>query len=198
LAYPDFNAWVTKKINGEPWGNSNPYYLYSGSTVSSSSQQPRAIRVQRNHTLEGQYIIWQPTQEDIDAGRNAFGYSGSENTALEAWSLKRLSVDLSNVGFFSAGDRIRFYASGMPTGNTDADKTWITVVINSVTPYFVDCEFPNYEFVGGEKVATSDGCLEVVLDANAANLMNSAADNGHLLIEVQGRNFTLDRICKVE
>ena len=86
----------------------------------------------------------------------------------------------------------------MPTGDTDGDKTWITVVIGSIKPYFVDCEFPNYEIVNGKKVATSDGCLEVIIDANSANLINSMVSDGHLEIEVQGRNFTLDRICKVD
>ena len=200
LAYPGFNAWVSDKNSGEPWDNYNLYYLYSGTTASSSSQLPQAIRVQRNHTLEGQHIIWQPTEAEREAGTYKFGYSDDEagEVAREAWTLKRIPLNLTNVGSFSAGDRVRFYASGMPAGDTDGNKTWITVVIGSITPYFVDCEFPNYEIVNGAKVATSDGCLEVIIDANSANLINSMVSDGHLEIEVQGRNFTLDRICKVD
>jgi len=193
LGYPGFNAWVNDRTQ-VPWANGNDNYLYSEENPYSDSENalhmPNAVRVKRNYSLEGEFILFEGTKQ--------FGANSS-------WTLERLeNINVSNVGQFSVGDVIRIYATGMPVPpdgqefTNDDQKSWITVVIGSITPYFIDQEFPNYEFEGGKKVFKDSGCLEVVLDDYAAKLLNAQISGDHTMsLEVQGRNFTLTKICVV-
>ena len=193
LGYPGFNAWVSDRTK-TPWAGGNDDYLYSVENPYKEGENylhvPNAVRVKRNHSLEGEIILFEGTKK--------FGYD--TNWTLEV--LKDLSI--AAVGQFSAGDVIRFYASGMPVPSAgqeftnDDQKSWITVVIGSIKPYFIDQEFPNYEFEGGKKVFKDSGCLEVVLDEYAANLLNGQINNNTVSLEVQGRNFTLTKVCVVK
>ena len=96
---------------------------------------------------------------------------------------------------FYPGDRLRFYAKGIK------DNAWITVVVGSIQPYFIDSEFPNYilDSQGNKTILTEQqsGCVEVLLDESSAKLLNSYIVDGSIEFEVQGRNFTLTRICRV-
>ena len=120
------------------------------------------------------------------------------------WTLFEIpEFDLSSIGEFKAGDRIRFYAEKMPVPDTgqsftsDDKKAWITVVIGSIKPYFIDQDFPNYDIEDGQVVYKSSGCLEVVLDEYAAQLLNAEFKSGNKKMQIQGRNFTLTKICVV-
>ena len=193
LAYPGFNAWVNDRTK-EHCSGGNDDYLYSVENPYKASKNalhvPNAVRVKRNYSLEGEIILFEGTKK--------FGYD--TNWTLEV--LKDLSI--AAVGQFSVGDVIRFYASGMPVPpagqkfTNDDKKSWITVVIGSIKPYFIDQEFPNYESEDGVKVFKDSGCLEVVLDEYAANLLNGQISNNTVSLEVQGRNFTLTKICVVK
>ena len=120
------------------------------------------------------------------------------------------NLDLTlDVPQFVAGDRLRFYAKDIPTPSGEGDdddakftsdeqKAWITVVVGDITPYFVNTEFPYYAIEKGKRVFKDTGCLEVVIDQAAANMINNYIGlHGHLTFQVQGRNFTLTRISRV-
>ena len=119
-----------------------------------------------------------------------------------SWTLADLGLIL-DVDEFHAGDRLRFYAEGIPTPTNgdqftnDEQKAWITVVIGSITPYFINTEFPYYANINGKKVFKNSGCIEVVLDQASADLLNPYISNGKIAFQVQGRNFTLKRIARV-
>ena len=190
LAYPGFNAWVNDRTQ-EPWGSPNNDYTYDVEKpyAADGQQLPLAMRVKRTYTLEGEHILFE--------GAETFGFDTN-------WTLHDFSIgDISAIGSFSAGDRIRFYAKDMPVPangenyTNDNQKAWITVVIGSIRPYFVDQEFPNYEFENGVKVFKTEGCMEVVLDDYSADLLNAEFAKGQKTMQVQGRNFTLTKICVV-
>jgi hypothetical protein len=111
-----------------------------------------------------------------------------------------------DVDHFVAGDRLRFYASNIPIPENgdkftnDDQKAWITVVVGDIQPYFVNTEFPYYAVENGERVFKTSGCLEVIIEQDAANLINNFIDQhgNKLTIQVQGRNFTLTRISRVK
>ena len=199
LAYPGFKAWVEDGAK-EPWDAPNDDYTYNPEVPYQEGEDflhmPYAMRVKRSYSINSDRILWEPTDAEKENGDNIFGFNTN-------WSLKKISnINVSNVGQFSAGNRIRIYATGMPypenAGDftSDDQKAWITIVIGSIQPYFVDQEFPNYEFEDGHKVYKDSGCLEVVLDEYAAQLLNNQIDNaGNMTMEIQGRNFTLTSIC---
>ena len=71
------------------------------------------------------------------------------------------------------------------------------MVIGSITPYFINTEFPYYVVQNGERVFKESGCIEVVLDQAAADLLNPYISGGKVTFQVQGRNFTLTRISRL-
>ena len=202
LAYPggtdaegnhiaSFNEWV-ENHDRKPWAAPDFNHVYTTAYSDNGYQVPYAMRVQRTYSVAGEHIIWE--------GEKEFGHNAE-------WSLAKLDdINMKYVGQFFAGDLIRFYAKDMPIPENgekftdDEKKAWITVVINSITPYFIDQEFPNYVRENNVNVFKTEGCLEVVLDEYAANMLNTAISNasGMLTIEVQGRNFTLTKICVVD
>lgn len=193
-AVPSFDQWVQNR-DLKPWAAPDYNYVYTTEYKDGSNflHVPYAMRVKRNYSLEGEFILYE--------GEKEFGQNAS-------WTLEKLdglSVKALKNNQFSAGDMFRIYAKDMPapangtTLTSDEQKAWITVVIGSISPYFIDQEFPNYDFEGDAKVYSSSGCLEVVLDEYAANLLNAQIDqtNKTISLEVQGRNFTLTKICVV-
>lgn len=172
LAYPGFDAWVTG--GAAPWGDPNTTYTYDQSHNSNSVQLPLVMKARRTVSTEGEQALWTGSQQ----------YGSS-------WSLADMSATL-DLDKFYPGDRLRFY------GENIGDEAWITVVIGDIKPYFIDSDFPNYYVDATEKKVTrTTGCIEVLLDENGAALLNSKVSDGKVTFQVQGRNFTLTRICRV-
>ena len=125
----------------------------------------------------GEQDLWQGPQEYQDT-----------------WSLANLPLTL-NLDKFYPGDRLRFY------GTNIGQDAWITVVIGNITPYFIDSLFPNYiiDAAGNTTYLTPEqsSCVEVLLDEDACDLLNNEVSGGKVTFQVQGRNFTLTRICRV-
>jgi len=172
LAYPGFDAWVTG--GAAPWSKVNSTYTYDQSHNSNSVQLPLVMKARRTISTEGEQALWTGSQQ----------YGSS-------WSLADMSATL-DLDKFYPGDRLRFY------GENIGDEAWITVVIGDIKPYFIDSDFPNYYVdATGKKVTRTTGCIEVLLDENSAALLNSKVSSGKVTFQVQGRNFTLTRICRV-
>lgn len=172
LAYPGFDAWVTG--GAAPWSKVNSTYTYDQSHNSNSVQLPLVMKARRTISTEGEQALWTGSQQ----------YGSS-------WSLADMSATL-DLDKFYPGDRLRFY------GENIGDEAWITVVIGDIKPYFIDSDFPNYYVdATGKKVTRTTGCIEVLLDENSAALLNSKVSDGKVTFQVQGRNFTLTRICRV-
>ena len=172
LAYPGFDAWV--KGGDAPWSNVNINYIYDKDLHSNSMKLPLVMKARQRVNTEGEQDLWSGSKE---YGNN--------------WSLADMGATL-DLDQFYPGDRLRFY------GENILDEAWITVVIGDITPYFIDSEFPNYYIDSdGKKVSRSNGCVEVLLDEDSAKLLNSKVSDGKVTFQVQGRNFTLTRICRV-
>lgn len=172
LAYPGFDAWV--KGGDAPWSNVNINYIYDKDLHSNSMKLPLVMKARQRVNTEGEQDLWSGSKE---YGNN--------------WSLADMNATL-DLDQFYPGDRLRFY------GENILDEAWITVVIGDITPYFIDSEFPNYYIDSdGKKVSRSNGCVEVLLDEDSAKLLNSKVSDGKVTFQVQGRNFTLTRICRV-
>ena len=172
LAYPGFDAWV--KGGSAPWSNVNTNYVYDKTQHSNSVQLPLAMKARRTIDTGEETALW--------TGANTFG---------DSWNLANMSATL-DLDKFYPGDRLRFWGVGIK------DEAWITVIIGDIKPYFVDSDFPNYVVdADGKKEARTTGCVEVMLDENSAALLNSKVSEGKVTFQVQGRNFTLSRICRV-
>ena len=189
---PSFNDWVLNREN-EPWDYANTNYCYSEENPYNPEGRnlPLAFRSYSSVSAEKEQRLWESLE----------GYSFGSN-----WNLANLDLTL-DVPQFVAGDRLRFYAKDVPIPDGEGDdaqftseeqKAWITVVVGNITPYFVNTEFPYYEIRDGLRVFKTSGCLEVIIDQDAANLINNYIDqHQNLKLEVQGRNFTLTRISRV-
>ena len=172
LAYPDFDAWV--KGGAAPWGKVDSIYIYDQSHNSNSVHLPLVMKARRTISTEGEKALW--------TGSKAYGTD---------WSLADMNATL-DLDQFYPGDRLRFY------GENIGDEAWITVIIGDIKPYFIDSDFPNYYVdPDGTKVSRTNGCVEVLLDESGAALLNSKVNGGKVTFQVQGRNFTLTRICRV-
>lgn len=172
LAYPLFDAWV--QGGDAPWGTVNPLAIYDESHNSNSVKLPLVMKARKTIITEGEKDIWK--------GSKTFG---------KDWNLAEMEATL-DVDKFYAGDRLRFYGSGI------GDEAWITVVIGDIKPYFIDSDFPNYVVdSNGNKQKKTNGCVEVLLDERSADLLNSQLSDGKVKFQVQGRQFTLTRICRV-
>ena len=183
LAYPDFGDWVGG--GAAPWGNVNTNYTYSGEYSPSGLKLPLVMKARRSYAAGTENEIW--------SGTNEFG---------DTWNLRDvdtnhpLSSSKDDIKFYP-GDRLRFY------GTQIKDDAWITVLIGDISPYFIDSEFPNYTLdAKGNKIPLSlekTSCIEVSLDEWSCSILNEQIkkNNGILSFQVQGRNFTLTRICRV-
>lgn len=172
LAYPNFGAWVGGKA--APWDDVNTNYTYNEPYDANGLKLPIVMKARSTINTEGEQDLWHGSQE-----------------FLESWSLSNLPLTL-DLDKFYAGDRLRFYAEGV------GEDAWITVVIGNIQPYFVDSQFPNYILdSAGNKTSASSGCVEVLLDEDAAAKLNNQVSDGKVTFQVQGRKFTLTRICRV-
>jgi hypothetical protein len=94
-----------------------------------------------------------------------------------------------NVDKFYPGDRLRFYGSGIN------GESYITVVFaDSSRPYFVDTKFADSDKDGNYP---STACIEVLLDEVYCDKLNNSKKDGKIMLQVQGRYFTLDQITRV-
>lgn len=181
-----FNDWVLNRSN-VPWANVNPRYVYSEENPYNPEGRnlPLVMRVESTIISESEQELWH--------GSKTYGAD---------WGLANLDATL-DIDQFHAGDRLRFYATNIPIPTNgqeftdDNQKAWITVVIGSITPYFINAEFPYYVIQKGERVFKESGCIEVVLDQAGADLLNPYISGGKVTFQVQGRNFTLTRISRL-
>lgn len=176
LAYPGFGTWVSKGTP-TPWSNVNTNYTYNEPYNAQGLKLPLVMKAKSTIDTEGEQDLWHGSQK----------YQSS-------WSLAKLPLSL-DLDQFYPGDRLRFYGTGI------GEDAWITVVIGGIKPYFVDSQFPNYilDSAGNKTELTPDqsSCVEVLLDEAACNKLNTYVSGGKINFEVQGRNFTLTRICRV-
>ena len=173
LAYPDFDAWVGG--GSAPWSNKNSNYIYSGSVASTSSQLPLVMKARKTIVKDSEVALWTGTK-----------------VYDSVWGLEDFPASL-DVEQFNSGDRLRFY------GENIGNEAWITVEVGSITPYFVDSDFPNIVVNSdGSTTPATSGCIEVVLDNSSASLLNAQISGGTITFRVHGRNFTLTSICRVK
>ena len=183
---PSFNDWVLNR-NNVPWAYAHPNYIYQEEHPYDPDGRnlPLVIRVYSTIISESEQELWH--------GSKTYGSD---------WALANLDATL-DIDQFHAGDRLRFYATNIPIPadgkefTDDNQKAWITVVIGSITPYFINAEFPYYSIEKGERVFKESGCIEVVLDQAGADLLNPYIVGGKVTFQVQGRNFTLTRISRL-
>lgn len=177
LAYPGFDAWVQNRSNVPDWANPVSGYFYDG--TNGGKQLPLVMKARTSYLTGREVDLW----------------TGSQ-TYSTSWTLANMNGTLS-VDKFYAGDRLRFY------GENIGDEAWITVVVGGIQPYFIDSNFPNYVVDSdGKQIPATTGFIEVLLDDASAELLNneiSTENNAKKVpFQVQGRGFTLTRICRVE
>ena len=167
LAYPDFGNYVTDA--SKQWvKNYDDYYLYDKSHTGLQSM-PLVMKTR-----------WMSSPESMDVlTKQSYQY--------DSWSLNNIEL---NVDKFYPGDRLRFYGSGLN------ENSYITVVFaDGSKPYFVDTKFAESDENGNYP---STACVEVLLDeVYCEKLNNSKSGDGKIMLQVQGRNFTLTQITRV-
>ena len=174
-AYPKFGAWVGG--GAAPWKDVETNYTYNEPYDANGLKLPLVMKARSTINTEGEQDLWHGTKD-----------------YRSQWSLNDLSLTLpSDAPKFYAGDRLRFYAENI------SDDAWITVVIGSIQPYFVNSEFPNYILDSeGNRTEATSGCVEVLLDQESTERLNSQVSDGKVVFQVQGQGFILTRICRVE
>ena len=181
-----FNDWVKNRDN-VPWGNVNTNYTYSEENPYRPDGRNLPLAMRSYHTVitDKEQRLWH--------GSQPYGSN---------WGLADLPLTL-DITEFHAGDRLRFYAENIAqpkngeTITNDDEKAWITVVIGSITPYFINAEVPYYAVINGQKELRTSACIEVIIDQASADLLNPYISNGKITFQVQGRNFTLVEISRV-
>ena len=173
LAYPYFGNYVTDA--SKSWVNTfNNDCLYSGTTPGLANMPP-VIKIKQISDVESMPVLTDQSYE----------YESS-------WELKEIYLkDVDNFYpngelCFYPGDRLRFYGSGI---NQDS---YITVVFaDNSKPYFIDTIFAESDKNGNYP---STACIEVLLDEDTCQKLNSSKKDGKLMLWVQGRSFTLTQI----
>ena len=173
LAYPYFGNYVNDA--SKSWVNTfNNDCLYSGTTPGLANMPP-VIKIKQISDVESMPVLTDQSYE----------YTSS-------WELKDIYLkDVDNFYpngelCFYPGDRLRFYGSGI---NQDS---YITVVFaNNSKPYFIDTIFAESDKKGNYP---STACIEVLLDEDTCQKLNSSKKDGKLMLWVQGRSFTLTQI----
>ena len=148
--------------------NYDDYYLYDKSHTGLQSM-PLVMKTR-----------WMSSPESMDVlTKQSYQY--------DSWSLNNIEL---NVDKFYPGDRLRFYGSGLN------ENSYITVVFaDGSKPYFVDTKFAESDENGNYP---STACVEVLLDeVYCEKLNNSKSGDGKIMLQVQGRNFTLTQITRV-
>ena len=169
-AYPAFAEYVYNSKNMDWYKNSDPDYLYSKRYVGLETM-PRVMKTVRISDTEN--------MDNLTSTTYPFGSN---------WNL--YEIYLQNVSYFTPGDRIRFYASGVSVGSR------IRVLFaNSSSNYLVDADYVVNDKDNGAN--TSNACIEVILDDASCQELNNSKKEGKLMIQVQGKDFVLDRITRL-
>lgn len=167
LAYPNFSKYVANA--SEQWvHNFDDYYLYSTRHTGLESM-PLVMKT-----------LWMSSPVSMDVlTKQSYQY--------DSWSLNNIEL---NVDKFYPGDRLRFYGSGLD------ENSHITVVFaDNSRPYFVDTKFAESDENGNYPPTA---CVEVLLDeVYCEKLNNSKSGDGKIMLQVQGRNFTLTKITRL-
>ena len=168
LAYPNFARYVVDSSSSSWVANPQTAFLYD-KTATGLGSMPKVMKMKSNSDIESMDILT------------------SESYTYTTWGLKEIEL---NVDKFYPGDRLRFYGSGIN------GESYITVVFaDSSRPYFVDTKFADSDKDGNYP---STACIEVLLDEVYCDKLNNSKDkNGKIMLQVQGRNFTLDKIARV-
>ena len=156
-----------KDVNKQWVQNFDDYYLYDKSHTGLQSM-PLVMKTR-----------WMSSPESMDVlTKQSYQY--------DSWSLNNIEL---NVDKFYPGDRIRFYGSGLN------ENSYITVVFaDGSKPYFVDTKFAESDENGNYP---STACVEVLLDEVYCEKLNNSKKDGKIMLQVQGRNFTLTQITRV-
>ncbi len=200
LAYPNFTSYVSNK-DVQWWDDSDlspaavqsaSYYRH-GNTIGGSTAKPPIVITRFIYPASTEKDLWRgswPTDPDDE------GKWWLNNFKLNLGAFYGANKDRKEKPFYP-GDRIRFYASDLK------DDSYITVVYaDGSMPYFIDAPFPNFKVDNkgglildeeGNKIPVTSGVIEVVLDEENAEKMNSTVQT-YSTIQVQGRNFTLKSI----
>lgn len=169
-AYPAFAGYVYNSTNMDWYKNYEPDYLYSKRYVGLETM-PRVMKTVRISDTEN--------MDNLTSTTYPFGSN---------WNL--YEIYLQNVSSFTPGDRIRFYASGVSEGSR------IRVLFaNSSSNYLVDADYVVNDKDNGAN--TSNACIEVILDDASCQELNNSKKEGKLMIQVQGKDFVLDRITRL-
>ena len=110
----------------------------------------------------------------------------SQTYTYDSWGLNEIYL---NVDKFYPGDRLRFYGSGL-----SADSYITVVFADGSKPYFIDTIFAESDKNGNYP---STACIEILLDEVYCEKLNNSKKNGQIMLQVQGRSFTLDQIGRV-
>ena len=110
----------------------------------------------------------------------------SQAYTYSSWSLKEIYL---NIDKFNPGDRLRFYGSGL-----SADSYITVVFADGSQPYFIDTIFAESDKNGNYP---STACIEVLLDEAYCEKLNNSKKDGKIMLQVQGRSFTLTQIARV-
>ncbi len=168
LAYPNFKRYVVDSSSSSWVANPQTDFLYD-KTATGLGSMPKVMKTKSTSNYESMDILT------------------SESYPYTTWGLKEIVL---NVDKFYPGDRLRFYGSGINR------ESYITVVFaDNSRPYFVDTKFAESDKNGNYP---STACIEVLLDEVYCDKLNNSKDkNGKIMLQVQGRNFTLDKIARV-
>ena len=168
LAYPNFKRYVVDSSDTSWVRKPETDFLYDKAATGLASM-PKVMKMKSISNIESMDILT------------------SESYPYTTWGLKEIVL---NVDKFYPGDRLRFYGSGI---NRDS---YITVVFaDSSRPYFVDTKFAESDKDGNYPFTA---CIEVLLDEAYCDKLNSSKnENGKIMLQVQGRSFTLDQITRV-
>ena len=167
LAYPNFKRYVVDSSDTSWVAHPQTDFLYDKSATGLASM-PKVMKMKSTSNFESMDILT------------------SKSYTYTTWGLKDIVL---NVDKFYPGDRLRFYGSGI---NGDS---YITVVFaNNSRPYFVDTKFAESDKNGNYP---STACIEVLLDEDYCDKLNNSKKDGKIMLQVQGRSFTLDKIGRV-
>lgn len=167
LAYPNFARYVVDSSSSSWVANPQTAFLYD-KTATGLGSMPKVMKMKSNSDIESMDILT------------------SESYTYTTWGLKEIEL---NVDKFYPGDHLRFYGSGIN------GESYITVVFaDSSRPYFVDTKFADSDKDGNYP---STACIEVLLDEVYCDKLNNSKKDGKIMLQVQGRYFTLDQITRV-
>lgn len=168
LAYPNFKRYVVDSSDTSWVAHPQTDFLYD-KTATGLALMPKVMKMKSTSNYESMDILT------------------TQSYTYTTWGLKEIVL---KVDKFYPGDRLRFYGSGIN------GESYITVVFaDNSRPYFVDTKFAESDKNGNYP---STACIEVLLDEDYCDKLNNSKNkNGKIMLQVQGRSFTLDKIGRV-